>query len=96
VVINDLDVGSVTILPGETDPPLVIDSNTVLAASPPFELFQAVTRWHTQVFEGFRRIQNNQLSQHDMEQVGWKPPHCLAVKQTLGVAVSEAFDHLQT
>ena len=96
MIINDLDVGSVTILPGETDPPLVIDTDAVLTAPAALELLQPVTGWDTQVFERFCRVQGDQLSQHDVKQVGWKPPHWLTVKQTLSVTIAEVLDHPPT
>jgi hypothetical protein len=93
VVINDLDVGGVTILPSETDPPLVINQDPALTAPAAFELLQPVTGWDTQIFERFCRVQDDQFSQHDVKQLGWKPPHWLTVKQALSVAIGEVLDH---
>jgi hypothetical protein len=93
VVINDLDVRGVTILPCETDSPLVVNPDTVLTTPPALEFLQAIARRDAKVLKRFRRVQGHQLSQHDMKQVGWKPPHWLPVKQTLSVAVGETFDH---
>ena len=56
VIVNDLDFMGVAILPGKTDPPLVIDTNTVLAASPALELLQSIPWWHAQVFKGISRV----------------------------------------
>jgi hypothetical protein len=93
VVINDLDVRGVTILPYETDSPLVVDPDTVLATPPALEFLQAIAWWHAKVFKRFCRVQGDQLSQHAMKQLRWKPPHWLPVKQTFSVAVRETFDH---
>jgi len=94
VVINDLDVMGVTILPVEADAPLVIDPDTVLAAPPTFELLQAIARRHAEIFERIRGVQSDKLSQHSLQQVGWKTPDSLAIKQAIGVAIGKALNHL--
>jgi hypothetical protein len=45
VIVNDFNVLSVCGLPNETDPPLIVDSNTVLPGALALESFQPVTRY---------------------------------------------------
>jgi hypothetical protein len=49
VVIRDFDVVGIAVLPPETDPELVIDANTMLPSPIPFEAFEAIAGWDTQV-----------------------------------------------
>jgi len=49
MVIDDLHVISVRAAPNETDPPLVIDPDTMLAAPVTFQRFQAIAGWNEQV-----------------------------------------------
>lgn len=56
MVINDFDCGGVVINPDETDPPLVVDSNAVLALAVSPKRLQAITRNGGQVRQASRRI----------------------------------------
>ena len=49
VVVNDLDIMGVAILPTEANAPLVIDTDTVLAAPSTFELLQSIARRYSQI-----------------------------------------------
>jgi hypothetical protein len=49
VIIYDLNVVSIAISPRETNAPLVIDSNAVLAGPIATEFFEAIGRWRSKV-----------------------------------------------
>jgi len=51
MVVDDLHIKGVTLLPPETDSPLVIHPNTPLTFSVSVQLFKLVTWRNTQVFE---------------------------------------------
>jgi hypothetical protein len=48
--------------PDETDPPLFVDSDTVLTRSIAFELLQPISGWGHQVFEMRSAVEHGQLS----------------------------------
>lgn len=56
MVVNDLDIMGVAILPTEANAPLVIDTDTVLAAPPTSELLQSIARRYSQIGYGIGRI----------------------------------------
>jgi hypothetical protein len=62
MIVNDLDVPRTVVSPTEADPPLVIDSDAVLAASITAELLQAIAREHAKVIEVLGAVEHLQLS----------------------------------
>jgi hypothetical protein len=72
VIINDLDLESVASFPSKTDPPLVIDANTVLARAIAFELLQAIAGRDAEVFELLGSVDNAELPQHEAVELGGK------------------------
>jgi hypothetical protein len=62
VIVDDFNILSVRGLPYETDPPLIIDPNTVLPGTIAIENFQPVT-WHTPDFlQAGRSVKDAQLA----------------------------------
>lgn len=53
VIINNLDIKSVTILPLEANSPLIVDPNAVLSRPVSAQSFQSVGRWYQQVLKCF-------------------------------------------
>jgi hypothetical protein len=49
VVVHNLYVVSVSLFPYETDAPLIVDADTVLARAVAFEGVKSVTRGHRQI-----------------------------------------------
>jgi hypothetical protein len=46
VIINDLDIVSVAVSPHETHPPLIIDTDAVLALTVAAKLLQPIAWWN--------------------------------------------------
>jgi hypothetical protein len=92
VVIDNGDVVCVAVAPRETDPPLVVDADSVLSDSIAAELLQAVARWNAKVVECFGRVDDDKLAEHDPAQLGWVAPNGFAVEEAFGVAIAEALD----
>jgi hypothetical protein len=62
MIIDNFHVIRIRVAPRETDPPLVIDPNAVLAAPVAFQCLQAISRRNSQVGEPPRPMQVQQLS----------------------------------
>lgn len=84
MVIHNLHIMGVVVTPCETDTPLVINPDAVLAGAVVPERFKAVARWRAQILKLSRAVQNIKLS-------GGKPLDCLrqfcgksAVEQLFG------------
>ena len=64
MVVNDLDVLSVSVRPAKADPPLIVDPDTVLSRAIDLELLEPVTWWDTKVVQSLGGIHGHQLPQH--------------------------------
>ncbi len=95
MIVHDLNIVSVSILPAEADPPLVIHTNAVLAAPSALELLQPIAWRYSQIAQCIGCVQSDKLSQHCSQYIRRKTPHWLAVKQALRVPIREAFNHLE-
>lgn len=93
MIVNDLDLECITIVPPETDSPLIIDSNAVLAGPIAAELLQAVSWRDAKVRERFCRVERRELPEHGSKQVSGIATNGLASEERFGVPVGEAFDH---
>ena len=51
MIIDDFYVVRIPALPTEADPPLVIDSNAVLALAVAAEFLEAIGRWNSKVMD---------------------------------------------
>jgi hypothetical protein len=62
MIVNYLDVKGVPFAPAKADPPLVVDSDAVLAPSIARQLLEAITRGKLKVTQSIRRVENRKLS----------------------------------
>lgn len=93
MIVNDLDVVGVCAFPPKTHAPLVVDSNAVLPLAIAAELLQAIPGRHPEILERFRRVDSNELPEHDAPKVCWEPPDGLESEQAFGIAIAEGLDH---
>ena len=63
VVVDDFDIGGPFLSPDETDAPLVIDPDGVLATTVADQRFEPVCWWRAQVVEMARGMEHVELSQ---------------------------------
>ena len=57
MVINNFNGVCIAIFPGETDAPLVINTNAVLPGPATFQGFQAIGRRHSHIIQSFRTVE---------------------------------------
>jgi hypothetical protein len=93
VIVDDCHVVRIRAVPSEAHPPLVIDSNTVLPLSIAAKFLQPIARRHPQLVERFRRVDGDELTEHDAPEIRREPPDRFSGKQPLGVAIAEGLDH---
>ncbi|MDX2051507.1 MAG: hypothetical protein SFV15_03890 [Polyangiaceae bacterium] len=58
MIVDDLDIVSVGVSPAETDAPLVVDSNAMLADAVACELLKAVSGRNTEIEKTGGSVQN--------------------------------------
>jgi hypothetical protein len=92
VVIDDLHVIGIRVAPRETDPPLVIDPNAMLAAPVAFQRLQAISGWNPQVHQPPGSVQVQQLSPGRAlnSAEAWDHP---VVEKQRGIRAPEGPDH---
>ena len=79
--------------PFETDPPLVVDPNAVLAHSFPRELLEPIPRWYSKILKGLGGIEHYEFSQHDSLQTSRKPTCTLPLEDLSRFGIPKALDH---
>ena len=89
----DLDVVRVAVIPPETDPPLTVDANAVLASTITSQALETIARWHAQVIDAGRGVQHPQLAQGGLVHVSSEAADPSTVEHLLRVTVPEALDH---
>jgi len=93
MVIDDLDVVSVSLAPHEADAPLVVDANTVLSLPDATKRFKPVARRGGQVPELRGGIELSQFPLRDPLKSP-KPLHPLPPVEAFGILRPEGLDHL--
>jgi len=62
MVIHDLDAVGIPILPEETNPPLIVDPDAVLAFAVTLQSLKTVGRWCLQIFKGTSPLEHPEFS----------------------------------
>jgi hypothetical protein len=93
VVVDDFDVVRISAGPAETEAPLVVDADAVLARPVAHQLLETVGRWNTEVEKTSRSVEHEEFPQSDSLEVRWQPADPLSLEEAFGVDVPEAADH---
>jgi len=78
MVSNDFHIFSTGISPAETDAPLIVDADAVLARTITFKRFETIAGWNLQIFKSARDLKLSELA----------PRHSGDVGETLGILAS--------
>jgi hypothetical protein len=62
MIVHDLNVVRTVVFPSKTDPPLIVDPDTVLSSPVTRQLFQPISWTRGKVTQLHRAIQHNQLT----------------------------------
>jgi len=93
MIVDDLDVKGVTVTPPETDPPLLVDPDAVLALAIAFQSLELVRARNQKVFQVSSRVQLLQLHQRPLLNVSRKTLGELAAPDPLGFPATKGLDH---
>jgi len=94
MVLNDLHLLWASVGPHEADPPLVIDSDAVLAGSITLQSFQPVPWWETKIVNRFCSPHLTKLAQRHREDPRIDRRYALTTPQTFGRLAPERSDHI--
>jgi len=93
VVVNDLDVSGLSSLPRETNPPLLVDSNAVLALPVSLELLKTVPGRYSKVLNGIGGINEKELDEGQSVKLSRESLGPLSFENRLGHGTLEAANH---
>lgn len=77
MIINYLNVKRIAVVPNETDAILIVDTNTVLSISIPFQRFKVIPGKDCQIAQQMSGVQLHELTLRDSGDI-LKPPRTLA------------------
>jgi hypothetical protein len=95
VVIDNFDIVGTSVIPEETDAPLVVDADTVLTGAIALKQFETITGWHAEIFDATALVDHAKFSQCDILYVGRQLSTAPAGPYQLGLSVREAFEHVK-
>jgi hypothetical protein len=93
VVVDNLDVESVTSFPAEANAPLLIYSNAVLACSIPRKGFEPVCWWYAKVGEVLCAIEHGKLVEGALLDLSRQSPGSLLIPYFLSFCIAKTLDH---
>jgi len=96
VVVDHLDIVSITLVPPEADSPLVVDSDRILTATAAGQLLQSVPWNASKLVESNGRVNGNQFLQRPALYIRWKASTRATGKKFGCLSRSEALDHLES
>jgi hypothetical protein len=93
VVVAEFDIAGVSFLPDETDAPLVVDADGMLAGASPFERFEPVAGRNAQVLQSRHGVDQEQLDDCSLRDIRWDRSSRRAEIEALSHLVLETPDH---
>ena len=92
MIIHDLNIERITLNPGKADPPLIIDTNTVLPLPISLQSFQTISRRNPQITERWGEVENQKLPSRNSF-YATKLRYVLIVKQRFRLFGAKGADH---
>jgi hypothetical protein len=93
MIIRDLDIEGVAVSKPETDAPLIVDPNRMLARSIALESFEAIRRRQPQVRDADCSVQLLQSHTCPPQNIARQSSTPAGVKKSLGFSIRKGSDH---
>jgi hypothetical protein len=93
MVIDDFDLMRMAVPPDETNAPLIIDPDAMLACTIALEGFETIAWWHAQVSQFRRRRRENQFPKSSALDGGRKSPRAFALPYPFRFFTAEFLNH---
>jgi len=93
MIVDDFNFMRIASAPLETDAPLTIDADAMLAFVVAFKHFKFVARRNHQVFQSNSRIQQSQFRQGRFLNIAWQLARIFAIPDFFGFTVAKTCDH---
>lgn len=91
MVVNDLHLRGPARTPDETDPILVVDPNTVLAAPVALQQFKSISWRNTEIIQFLGSIEHSEFSHRGSLEV-YKSSNSFPAKKTFGISALKGID----
>jgi hypothetical protein len=89
MIVFDPDIVRASVGPAESDPPLVVDAQTICPFAIPLQLLEPIPSWLAKLGGSRHTIELPQLAPGSLLDVGRQLATVLAVPNTLGLSVGE-------
>jgi hypothetical protein len=94
MIVDNFYTLGVAVMPLEADAPLSVDTNAVLTPAASRQLLQMVARRDAQVRQGFRGVEDFELSTRGALNLRWQPARRLPAKESFRILVGKAPNHV--
>ena len=94
VIIDNFDFFGVGSAPRETDAPLFVNANTVLALAVPLQRLQAIARRKPEELKFHGGVDQLELHERSLLNISRQPPRTGALPELFSLCACEAFDHV--
>ena len=94
MIIHNFHFKRILAQPAETDPPLVVHANAVLAFAIAFQGFQMVAIRHTQIIQAPRLMQQQQFPPRHALNLPRQPPGGFVIEQLFRLVAGETADNV--
>ena len=93
MVVHDFDLAGISIPPGETDPPLIVDADAVPPFQIAFEGFEAISRRDSQILQGMGIVYHPEFTSGRLLNIAWQATRHFAFPDLFRFLACETFDH---
>ena len=93
MVVDDLDVEGIGGAPDETDAPLIVDADAVLARTIALERLEPIAGRDAKVSEGVGRIEDDEFPKRDALKAGGQTTREATLRERFRFGVAEGADH---
>jgi hypothetical protein len=94
MIIDNLDVGALSIAPAKADTPLIVYPDAMLTRALALQPFQAIRRWNAQIIKALRGVKHPQLPTRESLNWVWQTAGNVAMPDAFSVLIGEAPDHV--
>jgi hypothetical protein len=95
VVIGDLNIGGVSIIPSENQPPLLIDSHAPESVQITGKHFQSVAWRYSKISDQIGGVKLPKLQESAFLNVTWQLSRSLTTEDPFGFLAREGYDHAE-
>jgi len=94
MIIDNFDVGALSIAPAKADTPLIVYPDAMLTRALALQPFQAIRWWNAQIIKALRGVEHPQLPTRESLNLVWQTAGNVAMPDAFSLLIGEAPDHV--